>query len=140
MEYIPIADRVLIRPKDKITESQGGLILTEADYKQEPIGEVIAIGDGIPLFNIKLNIVADTNVEALTLLKEIVELIQNGRKMRIKVGDTVQYGQYAGTNVVLDGVQYIMIREGDVFGIIRGGGATIKLSTEEHFKSITITQ
>lgn len=115
--YQPIGDRVLIRPKPK-EDHIGKFILIEEEQKQEPVGEVVAVGDGIPLHNIKLDIKAETTKEALEELKEIVHLIQNGRPMRVKVGDYVQYGQFAGTQVKVNGETYLMLREQDIFGIM----------------------
>jgi co-chaperonin GroES (HSP10) len=124
-KYQVLGDRVLIKPVEKKTETESGLSLTENDQKQESWGEVMAVGIGVPLNNIKLNITADTTAEAMNTLKEVVQLIEKGRAMRVKVGDQVQYGAMAGTtvNFIQDyenvpAGKYITVREVDCFGII----------------------
>lgn len=118
MNYQCLGDRVLIKPIEKKTTTESGLALPENDQKQDPIGEVMAIGNGVPLHNIKLNITGDLTMDALNKLESIVKLIEKGREMRVKVGDKVQYGAMAGCNVLIEGEKYVMIREVDVFGII----------------------
>lgn len=121
--YQCLHDRVMIRPVEKKTQTESGLALPENDQKQDPIGEVVAVGQGVPLHNIKLNISGDLSEESLSKLESIVRLIEKGREMRVKVGDQVQYGQMAGTtiNITEDysnvkAGKYVMIREADVFG------------------------
>ncbi len=115
-------DRVAIKPIEKKTETDSGLALPENDQKQDPIGKVVAVGTGVPLHNIKLNISGDISEESLTKLESIVQLIEKGREMRVKVGDTVQYGGMAGTTVnVVDELsnippgKYVLVREADIF-------------------------
>ncbi len=116
--YQCLHDRVVIKPVEKKTQTESGLALPENDQKQDPIGMVYAVGNGVPLHNIKLNITGDLTMEALNKLESIVKLIEKGREMRVKLGDKVQYGAMAGTTVVIDGEKYVMVRESDVFGII----------------------
>lgn len=118
MKYQCLGDRIVIKPIPKQEQTASGLALLENDQKQDPIGEVMAVGSGVPLHNIKLNINGDLTMDALNKLESIVKLIEKGREMRVKVGDRVQYGQMAGTTVAIDGEKYVLIRESDVFGII----------------------
>lgn len=115
-------DRVVIKPIEKKTETSSGLALLENDQKQDPIGEIMAVGTGVPLHNIKLNLTGDLSEESLNKLESIVQLIEKGREMRVKVGDIVQYGAMAATNVnIIDNLsnippgKYILIREADIF-------------------------
>lgn len=124
--YECLHDRVMIRPVEKKTQTESGLALPENDQKQDPIGEIVAVGKGVPLHNIKLNITGDLSERSLSDLKEIIQLIEKGREMRVKVGDQVQYGAMAGATIniteeysnVKPG-KYVMIREADCFGIVR---------------------
>lgn len=114
--YEPIGDRVLIKPNPKET-TKGGFELLESERKQDPTGTVIAVGTGVPLHNIKLNIEGNVTPEILDQVERIVQLIENGRAIKVKPGDVVTYGQYAGTLTRLkdDPAEYLMIRESDIF-------------------------
>lgn len=118
IKYQCLGDRVVIRPIPKQEQTASGLALLENDQKQDPIGEVMAVGSGVPLHNIKINITGDLTIDALNKLESIVRLIEKGREMRVKVGDKVQYGSMAGTTVVIEGEKYVLVREADCFGII----------------------
>jgi co-chaperonin GroES (HSP10) len=116
-------DRIVVKPIEKKTQTESGLSLPETDQKQDPIGQVMAVGTGVPLHNIKLNITGDLSEESLSKLESIVKLIDKGREMRVKVGDEVQFGLMAGTTLNvpedysnLPAGKYIIIREADVFG------------------------
>lgn len=124
--YQCLHDRVMIRPVEKKTQTESGLALPENDQKQDPIGEVVAVGAGVPLHNIKLNISGDTSPDTFEKLHAILKLIEKGREMRVKVGDQVQYGAMAGTTINIPedysnvkAGKYVMIREADCFGIER---------------------
>ena len=54
----------------------------------------------------------------MNALKDVIKLLKEGRPMRVKVGDYVLYGKYAGTKVIHDDYEHIIIREADVFGIL----------------------
>jgi co-chaperonin GroES (HSP10) len=122
--YKCIHDRVMIKPVEKKTQTESGLALPENDQKQDPMGEVVAVGDGVPLHNIKLNITGDLSEESLNKLESIVRLIEKGREMRVKIGDVVQYGGMAATTITIPydytnvkAGKYVMVREADCFGI-----------------------
>ena len=90
----PLADRVVIQPKEAEEKTSGGIILPDT-VKEKPVeGTIVAAGPGK---------VADNG-----------ELV----KMTVKVGDKVLYGKYSGTEVTLSGVEYLIMRESDIFAII----------------------
>lgn len=91
----PLADRVIIKPKEAEETTKGGIILPDT-AKEKPIeGTVVAVGDG--------RITEDGKLIA----------------MNVKVGDTVLYGKYSGTEVKIDGEEYLIMRESDIYGIIK---------------------
>jgi chaperonin GroES len=85
----PLADRVLIAPAPAETTTASGLIIPDNAKEKPQKGTVVAVGNG------KVD-------EPLT----------------VKVGDTVLYGKYGGTDLKLDGVDYLMMRESDILAII----------------------
>jgi chaperonin GroES len=89
MNIKPLADRVLIVPAPAEEKTIGGIIIPDT-AKEKPLkGEVIAVGTG-------------TKDEEMTL----------------KVGDTVLYGKYAGTELELDGNKYLIMRQSDVLAVL----------------------
>jgi chaperonin GroES len=87
--FKPLADRVLIEPAPAEQVTASGIIIPDT-AKEKPLrGKVIAAGNG-----------------------------KKDEPMTVKVGDTVMYGQYAGTEIKLDGTTYIIMKESDVYGII----------------------
>ena len=90
----PLADRVVIQPKEAEEKTSGGIILPDT-VKEKPVeGTIVAAGPGK---------VADNG-----------ELV----KMAVKVGDKVLYGKYSGTEVTLSGEEYLIMRESDIFAVI----------------------
>ena len=85
----PLADRVLVEPATAETKTASGLIIPDNAKEKPQKGTVVAVGNG------KVD-------EPLT----------------VKVGDTVLYGKYGGTDLKLDGVDYLMMRESDILAII----------------------
>jgi len=85
----PLADRVLVEPAAAETKTASGLIIPDNAKEKPQKGTVVAIGTG-------------TKDEALT----------------VQVGDTVLYGKYAGTELKLEGSDYLMMRESDILAII----------------------
>lgn len=93
MKIRPLQDKILIRPADAATKSKGGIIIPDA-AKEKPVrGEVLAVGTG--------------------------KILPNGEvvPMDVKPGNVVHYGQYAGTEVELDGEKLRIVSVDDVFGI-----------------------
>ena len=85
----PLADRVLVTPAAAETTTASGLIIPDNAKEKPQKGNVVAIGTG-------------TKDEPLT----------------VKVGDTVLYGKYAGTELKLEGTDYLIMRESDILAII----------------------
>ncbi|WP_139958326.1 co-chaperone GroES [Flavicella sediminum] len=85
----PLADRVLVEPKAAETTTASGLIIPDSAKEKPSEGTVVAVGNG-------------TKDEPLT----------------VKVGDTVLYGKYAGTELKLEGTDYLIMRESDIFAIV----------------------
>ncbi len=90
-EIRPLHDRIVVRPDSKETVSKGGIIIPDAAQDRPMKGEVVAIGQGI---------IMETGVRA---------------PMDVVVGDTVYYGKYAGTEMQVDGVTLLIMRQSDVF-------------------------
>jgi chaperonin GroES len=90
----PLADRVVVQPAEAEEKTKGGIILPDT-AKEKPVeGTIVAAGPGK---------VADNG--------EVV-------KMTVKVGDKVLYGKYSGTEVIIDGEEYLIMRESDIFAIV----------------------
>jgi chaperonin GroES len=90
----PLADRVIVKPADALEVSKGGIILPDT-AKEKPIeGTIVAIGPG--------------------------KVGDDGKvvKPEVKIGDKILYGKYSGTEVQVEGVDYLIMRESDIFAII----------------------
>tara|TARA_R110002167_G_scaffold40998_9_gene125555 strand:+ start:209 stop:487 length:279 start_codon:yes stop_codon:yes gene_type:complete len=85
----PLADRVLIEPMAAETKTASGLYIPDTAKEKPQQGKVVAVGPGT-----------------------------KDEKVTVKVGDKVLYGKYAGTELKLEGVDYLMMRESDVLAII----------------------
>ncbi len=91
----PLADRVIVKPKEAEEKTKSGIILPDI-AKEKPIeGTIVAVGGG--------KVTDDGKVIPLT----------------VKVGDTVLYGKYSGTEVKIDEEEYLIMRESDIFGIVQ---------------------
>jgi chaperonin GroES len=89
MSIKPLADRVLVKPAAAEEKTIGGIIIPDS-AKEKPLkGEVIAVGNGT-----------------------------KDEEMVLKTGDKVLYGKYAGTEIELDGEQFLIMRQSDVLAII----------------------
>jgi chaperonin GroES len=91
----PLHDRVVVKPSEAEEVSKGGIILPDT-AKEKPIeGTVVAVGTG--------KVTEDGKTLPLT----------------VKVGDKVLYGKYSGTEVTVDSENYLIMRESDIFAIIK---------------------
>lgn len=91
----PLGDRVIVKPQPAEEKTKGGIILPDT-AKEKPIeGTVIAVGPG--------------------KYGEDGKLIA----MNVKANDKVLYGKYSGTEINIDGEEYLIMRESDIFGIIK---------------------
>jgi chaperonin GroES len=91
----PLADRVVVKALEETETMRGGLYIPDTAKEKPQQGEIIAAGPG--KFDEK-----------------------GGQRipMDVKVGDKVLYGKYSGTEVTIEGVQYLILRESDVLAIV----------------------
>ncbi|MBE3518823.1 MAG: co-chaperone GroES [Firmicutes bacterium] len=93
MPLRPLADRVVLKPIEAEERTKGGIVLPDTAKDKPQEGEVIAVGPG--------------------------RVLDNGTKLtpEVKVGDRVIYSKYSGTEVKVDGEEYLIIRESDILAI-----------------------
>ncbi len=90
----PLADRVIVKPMEAEEKTKGGIILPDT-AKEKPIeGTIVAVGPG--------------------------KITDDGKlvKLEVKEGDKVLYGKYSGTEVIIEGEEYLIMRESDIFAIV----------------------
>jgi len=85
----PLADRVLVEPAPAEEKTMGGIIIPDTAKEKPQRGTIIAVGQG-----------------------------KKDEPMTVKVGDKVLYGKYAGTELSLEGKDYLIMRESDIVAII----------------------
>ncbi len=85
----PLADRVLIEPKEAETKTASGIFIPDTAREKPQQGKVVAVGPGI-----------------------------KDEKMEVKVGDLVLYGKYSGTEITVDGKDYLIMKQTDIFAIV----------------------
>ena len=90
----PLADRVVVKPLEEAEQMRGGLYIPDTAKEKPQQGTIVAVGPGS---------VSDSG-ERVT--------------PEVKKGDTVLYGKYSGTEVNVDGVDYLILRESDVLAIL----------------------
>ena len=93
MKLRPLADRVVIKNVEAEETTKGGIILTAAAKEKPQMAEVIAVGTGGCVDG-----------------KEVT--------MYVSAGDKVIYSKYAGTEVKLDGTEYIVVRQNDILAVV----------------------
>jgi chaperonin GroES len=93
VKVAPLADRVVIKALEETESMRGGLYIPDTAKEKPQQGEIVAVGPG---------------------------RFDEGKRvpMDVKVGDKVLYGKYSGTEVTLDGDQYLILRESDVLAVI----------------------
>ena len=93
MNIKPLADRVIVKPAEKET-MKGGIIIPDTAKEKPMQGTIVAVGPG--------------------------QISDSGERVapEVKKGDTVLYGKYSGTEVNVDGVDYLILRESDVLAIL----------------------
>ncbi|HPF65061.1 co-chaperone GroES [Lentimicrobium sp.] len=89
MNVRPLADRVLIKPAEAEQKTAGGIIIPDTAKEKPQRGTVVAVGTG-----------------------------KKDEPLTVKVGDLVLYGKYAGTEITVDGNDYLIMRESDIVAII----------------------
>ncbi|HHU46710.1 MAG TPA: co-chaperone GroES [Bacteroidales bacterium] len=85
----PLADRVLIKPDEAEQKTAGGIIIPDTAKEKPQKGVIVAAGPG-----------------------------KKDEPMTVKVGDSVLYGKYSGTEIAIDGNNYLMMKEADIYAII----------------------
>jgi chaperonin GroES len=102
MKFRPLHDRVVVKRTDSEQKSSGGIIIPDTAQEKPQQGEVIAVGPG-------------GRDEAGKLIP-----------LDVKVGDKVLFGKWSGTEVKLDGVEYLIMKESDIMGIVEGSSSSKK--------------
>lgn len=101
MAIQPLHDRIVVKASSKEERSAGGIILPDSAQEKPQRGEVIAVGPGKRL---------DSGALA---------------PIDVLVGDHVLYGKYSGTEVKVDGEDYIILRADDILGVLEGAKAAV---------------
>ena len=94
MKIRPLHDRVIVKRLDEERTSPGGIVIPDTATEKPVQGKVIAVGKG--------KILEDGKV----------------RPLDVKVGDKVLFGKYSGTEVKIDGTEYLVVREDDIFATL----------------------
>jgi chaperonin GroES len=102
MKFRPLHDRVVVRRIEEEQKTAGGIIIPDTAKEKPMQGEVIAVGPGAR--NEKGELVA----------------------LDVKVGDTVLFGKWSGTEVKLDGTELLIMKESDIMGVIEGAAGSKK--------------
>ncbi|MCK9218635.1 MAG: co-chaperone GroES [Bacteroidales bacterium] len=89
MKIKPLADRVLVEPAAAEEKTAGGIIIPDTAKEKPQKGTVVAVGPG-----------------------------KKDEPMTVKVGESVLYGKYAGTEITIDGMNYLIMRESDIVAVI----------------------
>ena len=85
----PLADRVIIEPASAEEKTAGGIIIPDTAKEKPKQGKIVAAGNG-----------------------------KKDEPLTVKAGDTVLYGQYSGTEIKIEGSDYLIMRESDIFAIV----------------------
>jgi chaperonin GroES len=94
MKFRPLQDRVLVKRVEEKEKVKGGIIIPDTAKEKPQQGKVIAVGGG--------------------------KIKEDGSKqpLDVKVGDTVLFGKYSGTEVTIDDQEYLIVREDEVLGVV----------------------
>jgi chaperonin GroES len=95
MNVKPLADRVVVKPLEEQETKKGGIIIPDTAKEKPMQGEIMEVGSG--------------------------RLSDEGKTMplEVKKGDRVLYGKYSGTEVSIDGDEFLIMRESDIFAVIQ---------------------
>lgn len=85
----PLADRVLVKPAEAETMTASGIIIPDTAKEKPQRGTVLAAGPG-----------------------------KKDEPTTVKVGDTILYGKYSGTEITIEGQEYLIMRESDIYAIL----------------------
>jgi chaperonin GroES len=94
MKLRPLQDRIIVQRVEEETTTKGGIIIPDTAKEKPAEGKVIAVGNG--------------------------KLDDNGKRipLELKAGDRILFGKYSGTEVKIEGEEYLIMREDDVLGVI----------------------
>ncbi|MGD2185670.1 MAG: co-chaperone GroES [Desulfobacterales bacterium] len=94
MKLRPLQDRILVQRVEEEEKTKGGIIIPDTAKEKPAEGKVVSVGKG--------------------------KLDENGKRIapEVKKGDRILFGKYSGTEVKIEGVEYLIMREEDVLGII----------------------
>ncbi len=94
MKLKPLADRVVVKPLDPKEVNQGGIIIPDTAKEKPQEGEVIAVGPG--------------------------KMLDSGERqaLEVKEKDRILYGKYSGTEVNIEGIDYLIMRESDILAVL----------------------
>ncbi|MBT9133683.1 MAG: 10 kDa chaperonin [Firmicutes bacterium] len=94
MKLQPLADRVVVKALDREEKTKSGIVLPDTAKEKPQEGEVLAVGPG--------------------------KVGDDGKRipLEVKVGDRVVYSKYGGTEIKIDGVEYLILKESDVLAIV----------------------
>lgn len=101
MNVRPLRDRVLVKRLEEQEQKIGGIIIPDTAKEKPQQGKIIAVGTG------------RVNDEGKVI------------PLDVKAGDTVLFGKYSGTEIKLDGTEYLIVREEEILGIIEGAPAGV---------------
>ncbi len=93
MNIRPLQDRVIVKRMEEETTSAGGILIPDSATEKPSKGEVVAVGKGLVLDNGEV------------------------RPLDLKIGDTVLFGKYSGTEVKIDGEELLVMKEDDVMAV-----------------------
>ena len=102
MKFRPLHDRVVVKRVDEEQKSKGGIIIPETAQEKPMQGEIVAAGPG-----------GRDEFGKLTPLD-------------VKAGDIVLFGKWSGTEVKIDGTEYLIMKESDIMGVLEGKPASKK--------------
>ncbi|MBV6642099.1 MAG: co-chaperone GroES [Cyclobacteriaceae bacterium] len=89
LNFKPLADRVLVEPAAAEEKTASGIIIPDTAKEKPQKGAIVAVGTG-----------------------------KKDEPLNVKVGDQVLYGKYSGTEITIDGTEYLIMKEADIYGII----------------------
>jgi len=91
----PLGDRILLKPLEAEEKTKGGIILPDTAKEKPQQGKVVAVGKG--------------------------KVLESGKTepIEVKAGDKVLYGKYSGTEIKVDGEDYLIVREEDILAIMK---------------------
>ena len=94
MKIKPLQDRIIVKRIEEEEKTKGGIIIPDSAKEKPMEGEIVAAGPG--------------------------KVLDNGTRVApsVKAGDRVLFGKYAGTEVKIDGVEHLIMREDDILGVI----------------------